>query len=90
MDRKEKYINYIVEDMLKKTRFIHDENKISLPFHNHGRYEGFYDEFINYGMYKTMSSFFGDYVEDIYGTTSEEVSILWDLYKERIESLIKK
>ena len=89
VDKKQKYIEYIVDDMVKKTRFRREDRKISFPFHDHGRYKGFYDEFINVHMFKTMETFFYDYLTERYGAIDPlEKYEIWDNYGIEIEDLV--
>jgi len=83
MNKKEKYINYVVEDLVKNTEIDHDQETIKFPFHSHSSL------FFNY-LYLLPSSFFSNYIKEKYGAHSEEIEIIWDQYKERIESLYKK
>jgi len=80
-DKKQRYINYVIDKMVKETRFRREDRKVSFPFHDHGRYKGFYDEFINVGMLSTMKSFFYDFIAERYGITDTmEALTIWSGY----------
>ena len=83
MGNKEKYINYVVDDLVSKTEIDYEQGKIKFPFHSHSSL------FFNY-LYLLPSSFFSNYIKEKYGAHSEEIEFIWDQYKERIESLYKK
>ena len=83
MNKKEKYINYVVDDLVKNTEIDYEQGKIKFPFHSLSSF------FIQY-LYLLPSSFFSNYIKEKYGAHSEEIEFIWDQYKERIESLYKK
>ncbi len=92
MDKKEKYINYIVGDLVKKTDIDYDKKEILVPF----------SPFITLPFTLLFSSLFSftffssgpffrslsKYLKEMYGTTDEEIETIWERYKERIQSLI--
>jgi len=79
--RKEKYINYVVNHLVKKTEitdryiiFPHNHNKNYLPIHSASPLYG--NDFV-------------EYIKDTYGAnTMREVETIYNLYRERIQSLI--
>ena len=81
MDKKEKYINYVVEDLISKTEIDYDQEKIKFPstplFHSPLR------SFLSYFLPS-----FSNYIKEMYGAHDEEIKIIWKLYKERIQSII--
>ncbi len=83
MDKKlEKYINYIVDDLVKNTEIDYDERRIYFPFSPMS--------FLFYHLPLLFSSSsFSTYNQQKYGAKEEETKIIWDLYEERILSLIK-
>ena len=89
MNKKEKYINYIVDDLINKTEINYVKKKISPPFSPPLSNTSYY----SFSLFSTLlllsfSSYFSTYVKERYGTREEEVNIVWDLYRERIQSLI--
>ena len=98
MNKKEKYINYIIDDMVKKTEIYYDQEIIKLPFLSSTSLSfspfppstlrprhSLHSFFISY-----PSTPFSNHVRKVYGAHSEEIEFIWDQYKERIHSLIKK
>tara|TARA_R110000803_G_scaffold117493_2_gene186025 strand:+ start:278 stop:529 length:252 start_codon:yes stop_codon:yes gene_type:complete len=83
MNKKEKYYNYVVEDIVKNTEIDYDQEKIKYPF---------FSQFIFFNYYPFSSnilSMFSNHVRKVYGVHSEEIQTIWKLYKEKIQSLIK-
>ncbi len=89
MSKKEKYINYIVEDLLKKTEIDYDMGMIK-PFssfsspHPLSSFFPFSLIFYYFSLYP-----FSKYMQEIYGAREEEVEIIWVRYRQRIHSLIE-
>ena len=106
MNKKEKYINFIVDDLIKKTEIDHDQETIKLPFLSYPQ-SPFLTQIFPYSpidisrftqrpphslhsFFKSFSTSFSNHVRKVYGAHSVEINIIWKLYKERIHSLIKK
>ena len=84
MGNKEKYINYVVEDLVSKTEIDYDQEIIKYPYQHS-------PHFSTYLLSPHITSIFlSKYIKEIYGARDEEIEIIWKLYKERIESLYKK
>ena len=81
MDKKEKYYNYVVEDLVSKAEIDYDQEIIKFsPLLLH---------FPSFTFLPSSPSFsFSNYIKKMYGAHSEEIEIIWKLYKERIQSLI--
>ena len=95
MNKKEKYINFIVADLVKKTEIDYDRDLIKLPFLTPSSL--FFFLYSSLPLLSPSSPSltplypsFSNHVRKVYGAHSEEINIIWNLYKERIESLIKK
>jgi len=83
MNKKEKYIKYIVGDLVSKTEIDYEQEIIKYPLS------------LSLPISFPFSYFplpppllFANHVRKVYGAHSEEIEIIWKLYKERIESLI--
>jgi hypothetical protein len=85
----EKYINYVVEDLVKNTRIDYDKERIYFPFFSFP-YSPSLFLILPPTPHHFPSSSFSKYVQKRYGARDEEMDIIWDQYKERIKSLIKK
>tara|TARA_R110002126_G_scaffold218330_1_gene364049 strand:+ start:1266 stop:1517 length:252 start_codon:yes stop_codon:yes gene_type:complete len=83
MSKKEKYYNYVVNDLVSKTEIDHDKKRIKFPFHS--LYTSFF-----YSFPPSPILLFSKYITERYGTHDGEIKIIWNLYKEKIHSLIKK
>ena len=81
MNKKEKYINYVVEDLVSKTKIDYDQEKIKYPY-----LPNLFHLPQHPILYPIFS--FRNYLKERYGAHSEEIDIIWKLYKERIQSLI--
>ena len=83
MDKKEKYYNYVVNDIVKNTEIDYDQETITLPSPSFPLL-----------FFSTYSSFipsilsFSKYVKARYGAHDEEMDIIWNQYRERIIKLI--
>jgi len=82
--RKEKYINYVVDDMIKKTEIDYDQEKIKYPFST-SLPSSFFILPLFLSLYSPSIS---KYVIERYGIHDNDVDNTWDMYKERIQSLI--
>jgi hypothetical protein len=95
MDKKEKYYSYVVEDLIKNTEIDYEQGKIKLPFYY--RYIFFSSSLLHTFLtplppspYLHTFSRFSKHVIERYGVHDEEIKIIWNLYKEKIQPLIKK
>jgi len=95
MDSKvEKYINYIVDDLVDKTKI--DPNFMWGP-NSKGRvippWSTMYQEDVGYSfdvfpLPSILSSSYTKYVQSMYGVKSHEGRAIWDLYIKKIETLL--
>ncbi len=77
MDKKEKYINYIVEDLVKKTEIMTAPMKVNVG----GIWSAYPKHFVDYkDVSKTASIFssFKDTLKERYGIRDEEFHIIVD------------
>jgi hypothetical protein len=96
MDKKEKYYNYVVNDIVKNTEIDYDQEKIKFPF----SYQSHLFSSTTLHTFLTPSSSllsyfhtfsrFSKHVKERYGVHDEEIKIIWYQYKEKIQPLIKK
>lgn len=94
---KEKYYNYVVDDLLKHTRigYDHEHNMevVTTPF-NYPNEKRIIQ--IPYKHFSTISATFTDfypfteYLTNRYGVREEEMELISDQYRDKILSLIKK
>lgn len=84
MNSFERYINYVAEDLIKKTDIDYDHewiyyksNQISFPFNT-------------LRIIYTCPTSFEDILYDTYGVQENEIDIVWELYTEKLLELIKK
>ena len=82
MNKKERYINYIIDDLVKKTEIDYETMRLTLPFLSSPTSFPFFFNLLS------PHPAFSEYVKERYGAHSEEINIIWNLYKERIQSLI--
>ena len=85
MDKKEKYINFIVDDLIEKSDVMTLVNNydgdcrelVMLPW---------MDPICLTDLYLNINKFI-DYVRNKYGVHDEEIDNIWGLYRERIKNL---
>ena len=84
MDRLEKYINYIVDDLVKDTKI--DDKYVHFPFRVasdiYPLFRGIKDS--------VVKELFSNYVIRRYGTHEEEIDIIFKRLKRKINSITKK
>ena len=85
MNKKEKYINYVVEDLISNTEIDYDQEKIKLPFLTPILY---FFLLPPSSFFSSYFPFFSNHVRKVYGAHDEEIEIIWKLYKERIKDKI--
>ncbi len=83
MNKQEKYINYIVDDLVKKTEIDYDKEKIISPFLPFYIYSPLF-----ISPTPIFFSSISKYVKDSYGARDEEIETIWERYKQIIKSLI--
>ena len=84
MSKKEKYINFIIDDLVSKTEIDYEQGKIKFPSSLLSYPSSPLFLFSHYFLFNSFSN----YIKEIYGARDEEIEIIWKLYKERIQSLI--
>jgi len=82
MNNKERYINFIVDDLISKTEIDYEKEKIKFPFRSP-------TPLISFSSYLSVFPF-ARYVIERYGTRDEEVHTIFGVYKERLQNLINK
>ena len=83
MDKKERYINFIVDDMIKKTDIDYEQGKIKYPFSS-----SFSFFFFPFHLPSYLITSISKYVIERYGIHDNDVDIIWKLYKGKIKELI--
>jgi|TARA_R110000803_G_scaffold193342_2_gene256276 hypothetical protein len=90
--RKEKYYNFIVDDLVKKTEIFYEREEIRLPFPTPLPFL-YYSvitekDKINFIAFPVHT--YALYLSNVYGVKKEELRITYELYEQRLKSLIKK
>jgi hypothetical protein len=88
MNKLEKYINYIVDDLVKDTRIDYDEKRIDTIFplvYPHASFSFF----LKLSFHQIGNATY-EHIENKYGVREEELPKIWMVYKGRIEKLIYK
>tara|TARA_B110000211_G_scaffold149223_1_gene169849 strand:- start:403 stop:693 length:291 start_codon:yes stop_codon:yes gene_type:complete len=91
MNKKEKYINYVVKDILKNTKM--DEvtmhgGLVQLPFIDVNTWISF-GEFVPTNMYPSRKKrLFNNHISERYGVNEREYEIMWEMYMEQLQGLI--
>ncbi len=84
MNKKEKYYNYVVNDLVSKTEIDNERKENSFPYLPSPTKTSVPS------LFSLPSRLFSKYITERYGTHDGEIKIIWNLYKEKIQSLIKK
>ena len=84
MDKKEKYINFIVDDLVKNTEIDYVNGYVRAPF-LYPPSMNFHKKFY-FNLYSHPS--FMPHIKEKYGARNAEVLTIWGEYKERIKTLI--
>jgi len=82
MNKKERYINYVVGDLVKNTEIDHDKKRIKYPFLKSTYFLSSHPPHLTHPTYPLFK-----YLKERYGARDEEVKIIFNHYKERIEIL---
>jgi len=88
-----RYIEHIINDLVRDTRIDYDEEEIHFPFplpHPH------IHPYLPFPFFPNLLSFsnrnptlsFSKYCKDTYGLTEEEIEYVWDQYKSTIKDKI--
>jgi hypothetical protein len=79
MGKKEKFINFIVDHLIKKTTF--DEyNDIVAPFE---MYSITITSSMNFSIYHRFVYEFKEHIINTYGTSEEETELVWTMFRSR-------
>ena len=81
MNKKERYINYIVDDLVSKTEIDYDQEIIKYPY----QHSPHFSTYLLTPSHTPHPSLLSKYIKEIYGARDEEIEIIWKLYKERIK-----
>ena len=89
MNKVEKYYNYIVDNLVKDTRIDYDKERIYFPFYSLPFYPSSPSLPFPHHFPLFPPSFFSSYVEGRYGIKKEDIQLLWDQYKQRVQEIIE-
>ena len=95
MDKKEKYYNYVVNDIVKNTEIYHDKKRIKFPFYSFFLSPSSSLLVIPFSSSSTLTLpythlffRFSKHVIERYGVHDEEMRIIWNQYREKILTII--
>jgi|TARA_R110000796_G_scaffold233426_1_gene351957 hypothetical protein len=89
MSKQQKYKNYIVEDLVSKTKIDYGQEEINFPFLTSNNPLFDFLPYTHFSLYSTSPlKYFSNYVKERYGASDQEIEMIWDMYRERIQSLI--
>ena len=77
-DNQKKYLDKVVEFIVRDTKIDYDQKRIQYPFYTSYRF--FESLTSSYSFFSTFSSF-SKYCIDVYGLTEDEVKYVWDKYR---------
>ena len=83
MNKKEKYINFIIDDLVSKTEIDNERKENSFPYLPSPTKTSVPT------IFSLPSRLFSKHVIERYGVHDEEMEIIWYQYKEKIQPLIK-
>ena len=75
-----RYIEHIINDLVRDTKINYDREEIHFPFHQ------FPSPFTLHSLLLFLS--LSKYCKDTYGLTEEEIEYVWDQYKSTIKDKI--
>jgi hypothetical protein len=87
MSKQEKYIEYVVDNLINKTEIDYERKRVKFPFNEYPN-----DLFHRFNLLPPKAQLIRnhyDYVKNIYGAHSEEIVIIWNNYMETLTSLFK-
>jgi hypothetical protein len=91
MDKQEKYINYVVDDLINKTEVDYGKKSFTTPFLQHNvEFNMFSFNTFSLKHSETFGLVFSKYVSNTYGVRGNEIKIVWGKYRTKIQRLIKK
>jgi hypothetical protein len=93
MDKKEGYVNYIIEDLIKKTEVDYILERVRFPFsYSSTSYFLLPTTSLSFSLLPFLpliSSYFYKHIESYYGVPHELKDKIWVIYKERILESLK-
>ena len=84
MNKKEKYINYVVNNLVTQTKIDYDQGKILPPLN----FLSPLSLFTTSNPYFFLPIHFSKYITERYGIHDEDVDNTWKLYKGKIKEVI--
>tara|TARA_R110000822_G_scaffold182462_1_gene322039 strand:+ start:30 stop:308 length:279 start_codon:yes stop_codon:yes gene_type:complete len=89
MDKKEKYINYIVDDLLKKVILDYDRKNIIYDFLPDTMRKTFNVLYFrsNFIMFPYEHEF-NDYVTERYGASGDDMYVIWDQFIRGVKEMV--
>ena len=89
MDKKERYINYVVEDLIKNTEIDYDQEIIKFPFHSISIHYHLPPLLLLFPSFPPILSFlsFSNYLLGRYAI-NEGLNELWGLYINKIKNKV--
>jgi|TARA_R110000868_G_C10514766_1_gene732496 hypothetical protein len=83
MDKKEKYFNYVVNDLIKRSDINYVDKEVTFPF------DSTFSP-VNYRIFllrSKSSNSFSSHVITRYGLNDDEVEMLWNIFRFRFRGL---
>ena len=82
MNKVEKYHQYVIEDLVKKTNIDYDKKILHFP--------SLPSSFLSLLFYNSPSppTFFSSYVESMYALKGDEIKIIWEQYWDRVSLVV--
>ena len=88
MDKKERYYNYVIDDLVKKTKIDHERELIKYPYTHNLTSLSFFTIFSVFNSHYLFPPFI-KHCEDVYGLNEQEIDYVWGEYKDIINDKIE-
>ena len=82
-DKQKKYLDKVVEFLVKGTKIDYDEGRLYAPFHVTPT-----STYYIFSLYRTPF-LFSKYCKSVYGLTGDEVKYVWDEYRKIIKEKVE-
>jgi hypothetical protein len=85
--RKEKYYNYVLNDLVSKTEIDYDNERVYTPFSSPLSHPSFFSFYLSLTSFLYLSPI-SHHCKVVYGLTDEEVFYVWDQFRKIIKDKI--
>jgi len=84
MDKRERYISYVINDLIRNTKIDYELERIEFPF---SFFPFSFSLFISYPAFHSLT-FSSNYIKEMYGVPESMSDSIWDQYKNIIKDKV--